>query len=166
MVPSSNASTHGTADPYSKRSTSSLLIVTLPEMPRTSRTTCEVVSAERHEIGQLDRSSRGVETRDQDQRPVAVFARDPRRILGRETPTPVLAVPEQRGEAGAGIEAWPAQPINRTVATYQRSRDTVADEGIVLETNAGENGGSNIRVSDSRRAMVDCGTSRASRGQQ
>ena len=43
MVPSSNASTHGTADPYSKRSAISLLSDTLPEIPRTSRTIWEVV---------------------------------------------------------------------------------------------------------------------------
>jgi len=42
MVRSSVASTHGFADPYSKRSAISLLIVTRPEMPFTIRITWDV----------------------------------------------------------------------------------------------------------------------------
>ena len=51
----------------------------------------------------------------------------------RDAPVAVALVAEQRGEAGVGIEARQAQPVDRAVAGDQRAGQHVADEPVVLD---------------------------------
>ena len=77
----------------------------------------------------------GLELGLEDQRAVAVAARDVRRHRAgrREQPAAVLGVAEQRGEAGAGVEPRQAQPVDRPVAADQRGGLAVADQRVVLD---------------------------------
>jgi len=45
----------------------------------------------------------------------------------------VLLGPEQRRETGIGVEARPAQPVDRAVAADQRGALAIADQHIVLD---------------------------------
>ena len=51
----------------------------------------------------------------------------------RDDPAAVVGVPEQRREAGAGVEARKARPVDRAVAPDERCRLQVADEAVVLD---------------------------------
>src|SRR6185437_14382351 len=59
-----------------------------------------------------------------------------RRTAGgrREQPAAVVGVAEQRREAGAGVEAWEAQPVDRAAPLDERGGLQVADEGVVFYT--------------------------------
>src|SRR5690606_24251877 len=70
----------------------------------------------------------------QDQRPLAIAAGDAGgRVDGGDLPAPVLRPAEQGGEAGAGVEARPAEPVDGSVARDERRRLAVADQGVVLD---------------------------------
>jgi hypothetical protein len=56
-----------------------------------------------------------------------------RRVDGKDSPSSVLGCAEKRCEQGIAVKAWPAQPVNRTVATDERGRRAIADQGIVLD---------------------------------
>jgi len=45
----------------------------------------------------------------------------------------MFGIAEQGGEAGVGVEARPAEPVDGTVAPDQRRGLAVADEGIILD---------------------------------
>jgi hypothetical protein len=45
----------------------------------------------------------------------------------------VIGCAEKCGEAGAGIEAREAQPVDGPIAADERSRLTIADERVVLD---------------------------------
>jgi len=56
-----------------------------------------------------------------------------RRLRGSEAPTAVAFVADQRCKARVRIEAWPAHPIDRTVAVDQRRRFAVTDHCVVFK---------------------------------
>ena len=91
--------------------------------------------AQRHEVDQRDGAVGGLEVGLEDQRVGAVAARDARRSArrGAMRQRPCSGVAEQRGEAGAGVEARPAQPVDRAVAADQRGGLAVADQRVVLD---------------------------------
>ena len=45
----------------------------------------------------------------------------------------MLGLAEQRGEAGAGVEAREAAPVDRPVAADERRRLQIAEERVVLD---------------------------------
>ena len=51
----------------------------------------------------------------------------------REQPAAVLIVAEQRGEAGARVEAREAEPVDRAVPPDERRGLQVADQAVVLD---------------------------------
>jgi hypothetical protein len=91
----------------------------------------------RHEVDHGDRATGGLETGFQDERVGAVAADRPHVVVNRRNqPAPVLRSAEERGEAGAGIEPRPAQPIDRPMPRHQGRGFAVADEGVVFERRA------------------------------
>src|SRR5579862_7474484 len=90
----------------------------------------------RHEIDQLNRALGGIEAGGQDQRAVAVAACDTRLFPRCDLPMPMVAVAEQSRKARPGIKSWPAQPVDRPIASDQRRGDAIADEGIILQARA------------------------------
>jgi len=92
------------------------------------------LTARRHEVDERGGAIAGRELGLEDQRVVAIAPRDPRlRVDGRDLPASVLGRAEQRGEAGAAVEARPAQPVDRAVAADQRRRLAVANERVILD---------------------------------
>ena len=88
----------------------------------------------RHEVDQADRAVLGVELRLEDERVVPVGpARRRDRGCGGERPPTVLLVAEERREAGAGVEAREAEPVDAAVTRDERRRLEVADEAVVLD---------------------------------
>ncbi len=88
----------------------------------------------RHEVDDRDRALCGFDVGLQDQRALAVASRRAGDRGGRgDAPTAVLGTAEQGGEAGAGVEARPAQPVDRAVARDQRRGLAVADDGVILQ---------------------------------
>ena len=78
-------------------------------------------------------------------------------------------VAEQRREAGRGVEARQAEPVDRAVAADQRSRLRVADDGVVFDGQAhGDVGGAPGGAADRRRKrtcrLLAGGRSRSCRG--
>ena len=71
---------------------------------------------------------------DQDQGalPVGAAGGRPAR-LGRQQPAAVVRRTEQGGEAGGGVEAGHAQPVERTVPPHQGRRMGVTDQGVVFD---------------------------------
>src|SRR5439155_20438093 len=55
------------------------------------------------------------------------------RAVWRGQPAAVLGLAQQGGEAGAGVEARQAQPIDRPVAAHQGGGVTIAEQGIILD---------------------------------
>ncbi len=92
------------------------------------------VGAERHEIDDIDRAAIGFVARFEHQR-LAPIASPRRPALGggSKLPAAVLGCAEQGGEAGVGIEARHAKPIDRAVAADQCRRLVVADQGVILD---------------------------------
>src|SRR5206468_5794997 len=91
-------------------------------------------AAEGHEVDERDRAGGGLELGFEDQRAVAVAPRDARIwIARRDLPAAVLRGPEQRREARAGIEARPAEPVDRSIPPDERRRLAISNEGIVLD---------------------------------
>ena len=77
----------------------------------------------------------------EDERVLAVAARDALRVLvRRNAEAAVLRRAEQRRETGIGIEARPAQPVDRAVAADQRRGLAVADQAIIFNP-VGQAGG-------------------------
>src|SRR5262249_42158653 len=56
-----------------------------------------------------------------------------RRRRRREEPTTGVRPAQQRGEAGSGVEAWEAEPVDRAAALDERRRLQVAQERVVLD---------------------------------
>jgi hypothetical protein len=93
--------------------------------------------ATRHEVDQRDGSVLGLKSRFEDQRVGAVTAMHAHILVARrDLPASMFARSQERGEAGVGVEARPAQPIDRTVAPDQRGRFTIADESIIFDAAA------------------------------
>ena len=68
------------------------------------------------------------------ERVLSVPALDPLDLAARrEQPAAVLLVPEQRGEAGARVEAREAEPVDRAVPPDERRGLQVADQAVVLD---------------------------------
>ena len=92
-----------------------------------------VLGAHRHEVDERHRALGSLEVRLEDQAVAAIAsahaAVDADR---REAPAAVLALAEQRREARRGIEARPAQPVDRAVGAHERRRMAVADQRIVF----------------------------------
>ena len=102
---------------------SSERIGTSPLTPSTMRTMSGALAARRHEVDDADDAVVGRPRRLEDERVVAVAPlRSPRRVVGREQPAAVLGRAEERGEAGAGVEAREAEPVDRAVAADERRR--------------------------------------------
>ena len=90
--------------------------------------------ADRHEVDECDTAVLRLEDRLQHHRAIAVGAADARRrVGGTDPPTPVVGRPEQSREAGRAVEAWPAQPIDRPVATHESGRRAIADHCVVFD---------------------------------
>ena len=91
--------------------------------------------ARRHEIDQRDRAFGRFEIGFKDQRFAAITARNFWRCIRdrRNQPAAVVGRAEQGGEAGAGVEARPAEPVDRTVEGDERGRVAVADQRIVFD---------------------------------
>ena len=88
--------------------------------------------ANRHEIDDRDGARRRLPVCLEDHPVFAVCALRARiRIDRRDAPAPVVACSEQCGEACAGIEARPAQPVDGTIPPDERGRFAVADECVI-----------------------------------
>ena len=104
------------------------------ESPRTRRTTSELLPRGGMKSISGDGAVGGLEVGLEDQRVIAVA-----RVLvassaaGRMMPAAMFAAAEQRGEAGGGVEARPAEPVDRSVAPDQRRGLAVADERVVFD---------------------------------
>ena len=91
----------------------------------------------RHEVDDRDRAALGDEGRLEDHAVAAVAALDAGDIAGgRDPPPPMLGIAKEGGEAGAGIEARPAEPVDRSVAADERARLAVTDECVILDSHA------------------------------
>ena len=92
------------------------------------------VTAEGHEVHEGHRAVGGLEVRLEDQRPTTIVPRYPGiGIARRDLPPPVFRSTEDCGEACARVEAWPAEPIDRSIPRHERRRLAVADERVVLD---------------------------------
>ena len=87
----------------------------------------------RHEVEHAHRALVRLPRRLEHERVLEVAAR--RRAAGRgcEQPAAVVLVAEQRGEAGTGVEAGEAEPVDRAAAVDERRRLEVADQRVVLD---------------------------------
>jgi hypothetical protein len=93
-----------------------------------------LVLAARHEVGHGDAALGGFEAGFQHCRAGQVTSFKAGDFAGRrKLPVAVLALAEQRGEAGAIVEMRHAQPVDGTVAGDQRAGHRVADETVVLD---------------------------------
>ena len=87
-----------------------------------------------HEVHQPHRSLVRLELRVEHERPLAVGARAaPDLALRRDQPASVALASQERGEAGRGVEARHAQPVDRAVAADEAGGLRVADERVVLD---------------------------------
>ena len=87
----------------------------------------------RHEVDRAHRALVRLEDRLEYQRVGAVAARvASHRRRGCQQPAPMVGVAEKRREAGAGVEAGKATPVDRTLAAHERGRLKVADQRVVL----------------------------------
>ena len=88
----------------------------------------------RHKVDQHDRSFGRLKPGLQNERvrPIAPGCACRRVPWGKEPP-PVLCHTKQAGEAGVGVEAWPAQPVDRAVPAYKGRRLAIADQGVVFD---------------------------------
>ena len=73
-------------------------------------------------------------------------ARSRRPARGAISQRPLLGAAEQRGKARVGIEARPAQPVDRAVARHQRGRFAVPDQRVI--SNADSHRSSQPEVDD------------------
>src|SRR4029079_8762529 len=87
------------------------------------------VAAERHEVDERDGALGRLEVRFEDERMLTIAPAD-RRIgrARRDQPPSVFRPAEEGGEAGARVEARPAEPVDRPRARNERGRLAVADE--------------------------------------
>jgi hypothetical protein len=93
-----------------------------------------VGQARGHEVDHPDGTVLGLELRLQDQAIALVATPDPPDTAGRgDPPVPVALVAEQGREAGAGVEAGQAQPVDRAVEAHQGRRLGVGDDRVVLD---------------------------------
>ena len=83
----------------------------------------------------VDGAVAALEARFEDQGVVAVPARDlhPGIRAGAISQRPLLGRPQQRRKAGVGIEARPAQPVDRSITGDQACGFAIADECIILD---------------------------------
>ena len=93
-----------------------------------------VTAARRHEVDDADAARVGVEVELVHERAVAVAPLHAAHAArGCEQPAALALVAEQGGEAGAGVEARDAEPVDRAVAAHERRRLEVAEEAVVLD---------------------------------
>jgi hypothetical protein len=93
-----------------------------------------VGQARGHEVDHPDGAVLGLELGLQDQAVALVATPDPLDPAGRgDPPVPVALVAEQGREAGAGVKARKAQPVDRAVAAHQGRRLGVGDDRVVLD---------------------------------
>ena len=87
-----------------------------------------------HEVDHPDRAVLGLELGLQDQGVAAVAAPDAPDPTGRgDPPVAIAPVAEQRREAGPGVEAGQAQPVDRAVPAHQGRGLGVGNDRIVLD---------------------------------
>ena len=92
------------------------------------------LAARGHEVDHADAAVLGVEVELVHERVLSVPALDSLDLaVGREQPAAVLLVPQQRGEAGARVEAREAEPVDRAVSPDERRGLQVADQAVVLD---------------------------------
>jgi hypothetical protein len=92
------------------------------------------VIARRHEVEDAHTAGRSRETRFENQRVVTIATRDFHICrLRHEQPATVLGSAEQCRETGIGIEAGPAQPVDRSIEADQRCALAVADHRVVFD---------------------------------
>jgi hypothetical protein len=100
--------------------------------------------AHRHEVDHPDGAVGGLEICFEHQRAGAIAPRHDRIVILRcNLPAPVLWGPEQRREAGRGIEPRPAQPVDGTVTRDQCRGLAIADQCIVFDAAGHGLGGAN-----------------------
>ena len=92
-------------------------------------------SGQRHEIDQRDCAVAAFEASFQNQRirPITTAHNGPA-VPRRNLPVSVAIGAEQRREAGVGIEARPAQPIERAIARHQSGGLAIADQSVIFDT--------------------------------
>ena len=88
-----------------------------------------------HELHELDGAVPGLDLALQDQRVASIAPPGDAGlgIDGRQKPSTVALVAEQRREARIGIESRPAKPVDRPVAADQGGRFAIAHECIVFD---------------------------------
>ena len=92
------------------------------------------VAAWGHEVDDANAAVLGVEVELVHERVLSVAALDALDLaVGREQPAAVALVPEQRGEAGARVEAREAEPVDRAVPPDECRGLQVADQAVVLD---------------------------------
>ena len=91
--------------------------------------------AGRHEVDEHGAAGRRPEGRLEDQRAIAIAPRGGElQIARRDAPAAVLRRADQRGEAGTGIEARQAEPVDRAVLGDEGCAFAVPDHGVVGNT--------------------------------
>ena len=128
--------THGTIEPYSKRTRSSICMWTTPWRPSTMRKMVGSRSR-RHEVDDRHGAGVGDVLGLEHQRVGAVVARAGGRPRGGELPAPVLGPTQQGGERGTRVDPRGAPPVDRPALLDERHRLGVADQGVVLDPSAG-----------------------------
>src|SRR5581483_12137337 len=88
--------------------------------------------ARRHEVEHADGALVRLPGRLEDERVVEIPAADRAALGRREQPASVLRAAEERGEAGAGVEAREAEPVDRAAALDERRGLQIAEERVVL----------------------------------
>ena len=97
-----------------------------------------IFSARRHEIDQPHRAFGRFDFRFEDQRVTPITAaRRGDFSLREKSPSPIFPVAQERGEAGARIEARKAKPIHATIAADERPRLRVAQECVIFDFHFG-----------------------------
>src|SRR5262249_31394370 len=86
-----------------------------------------------------DRALGSVEPRLENEGVWAIAPGDAKRLARRDLPMTVLACAKQGGKTRIGIEARPAQPVDRAIARDQRRRLAIANQAVVFD--AGWHGG-------------------------
>ncbi len=87
-------------------------------------------ASQRHEVDERDDTLVGLEAGLEDQGARAVTPGDSGRAHGCDQPASVLGAAQEGREAGAGIEAGPAEPVDRAVGPDQGRRLAVADQRV------------------------------------
>ena len=87
-----------------------------------------MLSAQRHEVDDADRSFRGLKIGLEHERSISVAAPRPTDIAGRrQPPPPVAVIADEGGETRAGVKPRGAEPIDRGVRSNEGGGVCVSD---------------------------------------